>query len=55
MIKRWDVKAEVNMSANNIKTITVSANTERKAYTIAKKYLEKCGYFKVIILSIKQI
>lgn len=49
-IKTFLVTAEVNMSADSIKTITVKANTENKAVKYAEDTLKKQGYRNVLIL-----
>ena len=36
-IKKYDVDIKLYLSANNIKTFTVKANSERKARMIAQK------------------
>ena len=55
MIKQWEVTAEINMDASKYKTVTVKANTERKARQFAVKKLKANGAFFVSNISAKQI
>lgn len=55
MIKQWEVTAEINMDASKYKTVTVKANTERKARQFAIKKLKEDGAFFVTNISIKKI
>lgn len=55
MIKTYNVTAELNMCAEKVVTMTVKANTERKARKFAEEKLKKEGYFHIIIFSCKEI
>ena len=55
MIKTWEVTAEINMDASRYKTVTVKANTKRKARRFAVEKLKADGAFFVTNISIKQI
>lgn len=55
MIKQWKVTAEINMDASNYKTITIKANTKRKAIQFAVEKLKADGAFFVTNISAKQI
>ena len=55
MIKKWNVTCEVNMCAEKEITVTVKANTERKAKEMAEKKLYKDGYFHVKLLRCKEV
>ena len=46
MIKTWEVRAEINIDASRYKTVTVKANTERKARQFAVEKLKADGAFK---------
>lgn len=52
-IKKWIVTAEVDMDASRHDTVTVKANTERKARIMAEDAFKKRGYFFVTDLKIK--
>lgn len=43
------------MCAEKVVTMTVKANTERKARKFAEEKLKKEGYFHIIIFSCKEI
>ena len=55
MIKTWEVTAEINMDASRYKTVTVKANTKRKARQFSVEKLKADGAFFVTNFSIKQI
>lgn len=55
MVKQWEVTAEINMDASNYKTITIKANTERKAKKFAVEKFKADGAFFVTNVSAKQI
>lgn len=55
MIKQWEVIAQMDLDANNIKNVIVRANTKRKAIIIAKHYFEKQGGIYINIVSAKEI
>ena len=40
-MKRWKIRAELNMDASNYKEIEVKANSERKARIIGEEALKK--------------
>ena len=50
MIKTWEVRAEINMDASRYKTVTVKANTERKARQFAVEKLKADGAFFMVNL-----
>jgi len=52
-IKEWIVTAEVDMDASRHDTVTVKANTERKARIMAEDAFKKRGHFFVTDLKIK--
>lgn len=54
-MNKWEVTAELNMDASNIKSIIVKANTQRKAHIIAEDKLKKDGAFFVRIEHIKKV
>jgi len=53
-MKQWIINAEVDWDASHIETITVNANTERKARIIASEKLKK-KFFAVSILSVSEV
>lgn len=55
MIKTWEVRAEVNMDASHYETITVKANTMRKARIFAQEKFKNLGYFFVTNMSIMEV
>lgn len=52
-IKKWIVTGQVNMDASRYDTVTVKANTERKARILAEEEFKKKGYFFVTDLKIR--
>lgn len=54
VIKEWIVTAEVDMDASRHDTVTVKANTERKARIMAEDAFKKRGHFFVTILEIRK-
>lgn len=52
-IKTWVVTAEVDMDASRHDTVTVKANTERKARIMAEDAFKKRGHFFVTNLKIR--
>ena len=52
-IKEWIVTAQVNIEANRHASVTVKANTERKARIKAEEEFKKLDYFFVSNLVIK--
>ena len=55
MSRRWLVTCQVNLCADKEITVIIKANTERKAKSLAMKWLHKEGYFAVGIISCKNI
>ena len=55
MKKEFEVACEVNMCANHIKAVRVTANLPAKAIKLAKEKLKKRGYFDVQVISCKEI
>jgi len=53
-IKTWIVTAEVDMDASRHDTVTVKANTERKARIMAEDAFKKMGHFFVTNLEIRK-
>ena len=53
-IKEWIVTAEVDMDASRHDTVTVKANTERKARIMAEDAFKKRGHFFVTDLKIRK-
>ena len=53
-IKEWVVTAEVNMIGSRHDTVTVKANTERKARIKAVEEFKKRGHYFAANLKIKQ-
>ena len=53
-MKTWKVDAELNMDANNRKTIIIRANTERKARIFAEKQFIEEGAFWVSNMIIEE-
>ena len=55
-IKTWKVEVELFWSANHVATIYVEANTQRKAYELARqKAIKESDWDHPIILSIKEV
>lgn len=54
-IKYWKVTAELNWDASNVQSVTIKANTQRKAYEEGKVYFQKNGACNVIIITVKEI
>lgn len=54
-MKIWEVNAELDMCADNRKTITIKASTERKAKIRAEKQFIKEGAFWVWDIRVKEI
>lgn len=55
-MKRWKVRAEINMDASNYKEVEIKANSERKARIIGEETLKKkFKAFHVTNLTVKQI
>lgn len=54
-MKKWIVKCECNLCAENIQMVRVKANTERKASRIAKGKLKKMGYRNVKVLKVVDV
>lgn len=54
-MKRWKVTAHLNWDASNVQSVTVKANTRRKAYENGKAYFQKNGACKVNIETVKEI
>lgn len=55
-MKRWKVRAEINMDASNYKEVEVKANSERKARIIGEETIKKkFKAFHVTNLTVKQI
>ena len=50
-IKKYAVRVEVNLCAENTKVVVVNAHTMTKAMKIAQEKLEKDGYRNVRIYS----
>lgn len=55
-MKRWKVRAELNMDASNYKEVEIKANSERKARIIGEETLKKkFKAFHVTNLTVEQI
>ena len=54
-MKNWKVIAHLNYDASNIQSVTIKANTRRKAYENGKAYFQKNGAFAVIIETVEEI
>lgn len=55
MIKRWFVKCEINMDAQNEVNVIVKSNTERKAKQLAINECYNKGYLNVRVISCDNI
>lgn len=55
MIKRWKVRCQVNMCANDVRDVIVESNSERKARIFAERELKAQGCFCIQIYSCQQI
>lgn len=55
-MKRWKVRAELNMDASNYKEVEIKANSERKALILGEEKLKKqFKAFHVTNITAKQI
>lgn len=54
-IKKWLVKAEVNMDASYYESVFIEANTERKALIFAERYFKNMGFFHVANITVKEV
>ena len=56
MIKTWLVTAELDMCAENYKTVTVKANTELKARKFATaKFVNEFHAFHITNMTVKEL
>lgn len=54
-MKKWEVRAELNMNASHYETKIIKANTERKALMFAEEQFKKDGAFFITNMSAKEI
>ncbi len=54
-MKHWKVTAHLNWDMSNVQSVTIKANTQRKAYEDGKRYFQKNGACRVDIETVKEI
>lgn len=54
-IKKWLVKAEVNMDASHYEIVSIEANTKRKALIFAERYFKNMGFFHVANITVEEV
>lgn len=55
MIKTWKITAQVNMCREDVREVTVQANSERKARMFAEEKLKQEGCFCIWIEDVKKL